>query len=108
MVAPILGRDGTRVLFDRAAGFFKAGQYARALAAFERLRHYPGMDAQLTDSIRSTCLFNLGATNRRLHRFSTAIIYFETYLTATNISVRDRADGQRGLDESKWRAGIAP
>ena len=108
VVAPVLGIDGLRSLFDRAARFYQARQFARALVAFEQLRHYPGVEPRMANAVRSSVLFNLAATNSSLKRFSTSVIYFEHYLAQPGLSDRDRAEAQRLLDRAKWRAGIVP
>jgi hypothetical protein len=94
--------ERARQLFKSAMSHYRARRYARAIILWERVRHLPGVPPNL----KAACLYNVGQANMRLHRVATAMIYFETYISGTGISEKDRADAQARLDAAKRRLGI--
>ncbi|HEY9076524.1 MAG TPA: tetratricopeptide repeat protein [Anaerolineaceae bacterium] len=87
-----------RELWERATTAYTAGRYQRAIILFERIRNLPGMSEQVIAAMT----FNIGVANLRLHRYNTAIIYFEEYLRIGD----DRELGQARLDEARRGAGL--
>jgi len=85
-------------LWERAPPFYRSGLYTRAIILFEQMRNIPGMG----DPFYAAVTFNIGVANLRLHRYHTAILYFEQYLRIGD----DRETGQARLDEALRGAGL--
>jgi hypothetical protein len=94
--------ERAKQLFNSAMDHYRARRYPRAIILWERVRHLPGVPANL----KAACLYNVGQANMRLRRFATAMIYFETYIAGSGVSDKDRADAQARLDAAKRRLGI--
>jgi hypothetical protein len=91
-----------RRLFENATAAFNARNYGRAIIFYEKARHQQGVP----EKIKKACLYNIGLANLRLHRFATAIIYFESYLGRAGISNCDRMMAQHRLLKAKRKIGV--
>ena len=77
--------------FERAVGFFEAGDLRAALVEFERAYAL---------SSRPSLLFNLGATHQALHEYPEAIDALRRFLAATEGQrSRQRTEAERTLRE---------
>jgi tetratricopeptide (TPR) repeat protein len=95
--------DRLRTLFDQATSYYRARRYRRAIIAWERIRHLPGVPRNVVDA----CLYNVAAANLKLQRFATALIYFETYIASPATSDRDRNKAKARLNSTMRRLSIA-
>jgi tetratricopeptide (TPR) repeat protein len=86
-------------MFVEGERFFRAGEYAKAIVLWERVRQLPGLPA----SVPAPLVFSMGVANLRLKRYATAIKYFEDYLAVPGTRMDDAAEM---LTEAKRAAGI--
>ncbi len=94
--------DAARTLFEQAAALYAAGQYRQAIIIFEQVREMEISEGG--EEIHTACNFNIGRSNFRLRRYSTAIIYLEQYIDNAP-SAADRDEAQSMLTEAQEHAG---